>query len=162
MFGSDLNKDFDPQQVGKGSNKRELFKILQNVENRNILISKNSQAGPSKINVKNNEPNRQNSISKKSGGRSPIKIMKLVGPESTVPETEKRRHFKLRNSMDEDDASSKGMESITMTKSHLPIDMNKTMPNLKDVLESEINRGDLRHLKTAASVYSDKDEVNYH
>lgn len=41
---------------------------------------------------------RGNSVSNRSGARSPVKILRLVGPETTVPDTERKKHHKVRNS----------------------------------------------------------------
>lgn len=140
------------------SSKRELSKILQNIETRQILIDRKNNLGPKSV---SSNPNRsyQPSFSHSNAGRSPVKIIKMVGPESEVPDTEKKVHYKLRASLESDKQSYNPMDSGFLLKKSNTADLNKTMPNLKEALENEIKVKDNNLMKTGTSVYSDTDDV---
>lgn len=154
----DFSKKSGDNPSSKDSNKKELFKMLQNVENRNILINRNGQTMIRKASVVNSISSRNNSLSNKSGGRSPVKIMKLVGPESTVPDTEKK-HYKLRNSIDRDSQIDPLKDSGLNLRKSEGVDLNRTMPNLKEALENEARKIDDRLMRTTTSMNSDHDDV---
>lgn len=157
-FDIDMSTNSKELEGSEKSSKRELSKILRNVENRNILINKKGNSG--QISVASN-PNRsyQASNSNKSAGRSPVKIMKMVVPESVVADTEKKKHYKLRASVESDQKSLNPMDSGFLLKKHNSVDLNKTMPNLKDALENELRQKDNNLMKTGTSINSDADEV---
>lgn len=87
--------------------------------------------------------------------------MKLVVPESVAPDTEKKKHYKLRASIESDQQSLNPMDSGFLLKKHDNNDFNRTMPNLKDALEKELKQKDNKLMKTGTSINSDLDEVQY-
>lgn len=154
----DFTKKSSDTGSSNGSNKKELFKMLQNVENRNILINKKGPSHQRKVSLTNSNTSYNHSASKNSAGRSPVKIMKLVGPESTVRDTEKK-HFKLMNSVDDDSSSIQKMDSGLLKKKPESVDMNRTMPNLKEALEKEAFKNEAKLVRTNTSMQSEDDDV---
>ena len=146
-------------EMSDKSSKKELSRILRNVENRNILINKKGQHQPQLSFSTNPSRSQQGAGANRSAGRSPVKIMKLIGPESTVPDSEKKVHYKLRASIESDYQSLNPMDSGLLLKKHDGVDFNKTMPNLKDALENELKQKDNKLTKTGTSICSDSDEV---
>ena len=154
-FELDFTKKSSETGGSRGSNKKELFKMLQNVENRDALTGKKGHQHQRKISSTSSNTSYNNSASKHGAGRSPVKIMKLVVPESTVRDTEKK-HYKLMNSVDNDSYS---MQSGLMARKLDGLDMNQTMPNLKDALEREAHKNEHKLIRTNTSMQIDDDEV---
>lgn len=140
--------------------KKELFKILQSVENRNILINKKTLNSNGNKSGRSGQNSLNNSTSNRSGTRSPIKIMKLVGPESSVEDSEKRRKYKppIRDGQISDLMG----ENFNITRTEINVDFTKTMPAFpeKDDFEPKKSAGKkIKHMKTSISVNSDSEEV---
>ena len=86
--------------------------------------------------------------------------MRLVGPESSLEDTEKRKKFKPSLNTDQD--SDFRREHFNITRTEINADFTKTMPNFTDPIENEGQSFNKKyhHQKTTMSVNSDSDEVS--
>jgi len=138
-----------------------LFKILQNVENRNILINKKTLNSNGNRSGRTAQHSLNNSTSNRSGARSPVKIMKLVGPESSVEDSEKRRKYKPP--LIDGEVSDLLRDNFNITRTEINVEFTKTMPVFPDKDEVDLRQPmikKIKHTKTSMSVNSDSEEVD--